>query len=78
MTGSYNEILSGTFAKAVRDAIQEEDGIFGKVFPSVKVKYGEASMKKWALEGNEEANYLATSPKGTASGLVCKYNVIKN
>lgn len=76
MTGSYNEILSGTFAKAVRDAIQEEDGIFGKVFPSVKVKYGEASMKKWALEGNEEANYLATSPKGTATGFGCNLMII--
>lgn len=76
MTGSYNEILSGTFAKAVRDAIQEEDGIFSKVFPGVKVKYGEASMKKWALEGSEEANYLATSPKGTATGFGCKLMII--
>lgn len=76
MTGSYNEILSGTFAKAVRDAIQEEDGIFNKIFPNVKVKYGEASMKKWALEGNEEANYLATSPKGTATGFGCNLMII--
>ena len=76
MTGSYNEILSGTFAKAVRDAIQEEDGIFNKIFPNVKVKYGEASMKKWALEGSEEANYLATSPKGTATGFGCKLMII--
>jgi len=76
MTGSYNEILSGTFAKAVRDAIQEDDGIFSKVFLNVKVKYGEASMKKWALEGNEEANYLATSPKGTATGFGCLLMII--
>lgn len=76
MTGSYNEILSGTFAKAVRDAIQEEDGIFSKVFPSVKIKYGEASMKKWALDGSEQANYLATSPKGTATGFGCNLMII--
>lgn len=76
MTGSYNEILSGTFAKAVRDTIQEEDGMFGKVFPNVKIKYGEASMKKWALDGNEEANYLATSPKGTATGFGCNLMII--
>lgn len=75
MTGSYNEILSGTFAKAVRDAIQE-DGIFSKVFPSVKIKYGEASMKKWALDGSEQANYLATSPKGTATGFGCNLMII--
>lgn len=76
MTGSYNEILSGTFAKSVRDAIQEEDGMFSKIFPDVKVKYGEASMKKWALDGNEEANYLATSPKGTATGFGCNLMII--
>lgn len=76
MTGSYNEILSGTFAKSVRDTIQEEDGIFSKVFPNVKIKYGEASMKKWALDGNEEANYLATSPKGTATGFGCNLMII--
>lgn len=76
MTGSYNEILSGTFAKSVRDAIQEEDGMFSKIFPNVKVKYGEASMKKWALDGNEEANYLATSPKGTATGFGCNLMII--
>ena len=76
MTGSYNEILSGTFAKSVRDAIQEEDGMFSKIFPNVKVKYGEASIKKWALDGNEEANYLATSPKGTATGFGCNLMII--
>lgn len=76
MTGSYNEILSGTFAKQVRDSIQEEDGIFNKIFPTIKIKYGEASMKKWALDGNEEANYLATSPKGTATGFGCNLMII--
>lgn len=76
MTGSYNEDLSGTFAKAVRDAIQEVGGVFGKVFPCVNVKYGDATMKKWALEGNEEANYLATSPTGTATGFGCNIMII--
>lgn len=76
MTGSYNEDLSSTFAKAVRDSIQETDGIFSKVFPNVKIKYGEATMKKWALDGNEEANYLATSPTGTATGFGCNIMII--
>lgn len=76
MTGSYNEDLSVTFAKTVRDSIQEEDGIFSKVFPKITVKYGEASMKKWALEGNEQANYLATSPTGTATGFGCDIMII--
>lgn len=76
MTGSYNETLSTTFAKQVRDSILETDGIFSKVFPETKIKYGESTMNKWALDGNEEANYLATSPTGTATGFGCNLMVI--
>lgn len=76
MTGSYNETLSTTFAKQVRDSISEEDGIFGNIFPNTKIKYGEASSSKWALNGNEEANYLATSPTGTATGFGCNLMII--
>lgn len=71
MTGSYNEDLSGTFAKSVRDTIATErtEGIivYNDIFPKTKIKYGEATTKKWALEGSGQANYLATSPKGTAT-----------
>lgn len=72
MTGSYNETLSTVFAKAVRNAIMErkadEDRIvFSDVFPDVKIKEGDASMNLWSLEGHY-ANYLATSPTGTATG----------
>lgn len=76
MTGSYNETLSETFAKSVRDSIAEEDGIFSKIFPDTKIKYGESAVKKWALDGNEEANYLATSPTGTATGFGCNLMII--
>ena len=76
MTGSYNETLSSTFAKQVRDSIQEEDGIYEKIFPNTKIKYGEASASKWALAGNEEANYLSTSPTGTATGFGCNIMII--
>ena len=76
MTGSYNETLSATFAKQVRDSILETDGIFSKVFPETKIKYGESTMNKWALNGNEEANYLATSPTGTATGFGCNLMII--
>ena len=76
MTGSYNETLSSTFAKQVRDSIMEQGGIFSKVFPQTKIKYGESTMNKWALQGNEEANYLATSPTGTATGFGCKIMII--
>lgn len=76
MTGSYNETLSSSFAKQVRDSISETDGVFSCVFPNVGIKYGEAAMNKWALKGNEEANYLATSPTGIATGFGCNVMII--
>ena len=80
MTGSYNEILSGTFAKSVRDEIasQKTEGIisYSDIFPNTKIKDGEASANKWALEGSGQANYLATSPKGTATGFGCTIMII--
>lgn len=80
MTGSYNETLSGTFAKAVRDVIAEKptEGIltYGDIFPDTKIKYGEAAAQKWSLEGSQQANYLATSPTGTATGFGCNIMII--
>lgn len=80
MTGSYNETLSGTFAKQVRDCIAEKktEGItvYNDIFPETKIKYGEAAMQKWALDGSQQANYLATSPAGTATGFGCNIMII--
>ncbi len=80
MTGSYNETLSGTFAKSVRDTIASEktEGIivYNDIFPNTKIKYGEASSSKWALQGSGQANYLATSPTGTATGFGCTLMII--
>jgi predicted phage terminase large subunit-like protein len=80
MTGSYNETLSSTFARQVRDSIAEEKTlgvtVFGDIFPQTKIKYGEAAVQKWALEGSQQANYLATSPTGTATGFGCNIMII--
>ena len=80
MTGSYNETLSGTFAKQVRDCIAEEPTqgvtVYRDIFPNTRIKYGEASAQKWALEGSNQANYLATSPSGTATGFGCNIMII--
>ena len=80
MTGSYNETLSSTFAKQVRDCIAEQPTlgvtVYSDIFPGTKIKYGEAAMSKWALEGSQEANYLATSPSGTATGFGCNIMII--
>lgn len=80
MTGSYNETLSGTFAKQVRDCIAEKPTlgvtVYNDIFPHTKIKYGEAAASKWALEGSQQANYLATSPSGTATGFGCNIMII--
>ena len=80
MTGSYNETLSGTFAKQVRDCIAEKQTlgvtVYNDIFPDTKIKYGEAAVSKWALEGSQQANYLATSPSGTATGFGCNVMII--
>lgn len=72
MTGSYNEVLSTTFSKAVRNGISEEKAdldkiIYSDVFPDTRIKRGDAAMNLWSLEGGHN-NYLATSPSGTATG----------
>lgn len=80
MTGSYNETLSATFAKQVRDTIAEEPTlgvtVFNDIFPGTRIKYGESAVQKWALDGSSQANYLATSPSGTATGFGCNIMII--
>lgn len=80
MTGSYNETLSSTFAKQVRDKIAEEPTmgmtVYSDIFPDTRIKKGEASASKWALHGSEQTNYLATSPTGTATGFGCTIMII--
>lgn len=72
MTGSYNELLSTQFAKGVRNSIMEikvdnSRLVYNDIFPTTKIKQGDASMNLWSLEGGY-SNYLATSPNGTATG----------
>ena len=80
MTGSYNETLSTTFAKQVRDTIQEQSAggriVYSDIFPHTKVKYGEASMSLWSLEGSNQKSYLATSPTGTATCFGADYLIL--
>lgn len=76
MTGSYNEVVSNKLARGVRNSILEKNGIYSKIFPNTRIKYGEAAVNLWKLDGNEEENYLATSPGGTATGFGCNLMII--
>lgn len=86
MTASYNETLSTTFARQVRDNIDAtktgEKIVYSDIFPKTKIKKGDASASLWSLVGSNEKNYLATSPSGSSTGfgasiLLCD-DLIKN
>lgn len=75
ITVSYNGNIAPEFARTTRDMVKEEpdpengDSYTTRdFFPHVKVKYGDASVMKWALEGSY-ASYLATSFDGTVTGM---------
>jgi hypothetical protein len=72
---SYNQTLSIQFSKTVRDLINdteiENDNDYYAVtgfFPDVKIKYGDAGMERWSLEGYYNS-YLATSFDGSITGM---------
>ncbi|MEY8001193.1 phage terminase large subunit [Clostridium sp. Mt-5] len=80
MTGSYNETLSTSFSKAVRNGISEEKAdksriVYSDIFPDVSIKKGDGAMNLWSLDGGYN-NYLATSPTGTATGFGCSLMMI--
>ena len=72
ITGSYNEELSKTFSRGVRDAIQERKAsrdriVYSDIFPQTRLKKGSSAANLWTLEG-QHVSYLATSPGGTVTG----------
>nr|UYL17225.1 MAG: terminase large subunit [Caudoviricetes sp.] len=86
LTASYNEQLSTTFARAVRDAISEKKAskdraVYSDIFPSTRLKRGSSAANMWTLEG-AHVSYLATSPSGTVTGfggsLMVIDDIVKN
>jgi predicted phage terminase large subunit-like protein len=80
MTGSYNETLSTTFSKSVRNTILEvkadpNKAVYSDIFPGISIKQGDGAMNLWSLNGSY-SNYLATSPTGTATGFGADYIII--
>ena len=82
MTCSYNEKLSSKFSKQVRNSIMQPHSldkdkiVFSDIFPDVKIKRGSATVSNWGLEGNDEDNYMATSPNGSATGSGADFVII--
>ena len=72
ITGSYNEELSKTFSRSVRDNISERKAskeriVYSDIFPRTYLKKGSSAANLWTLHG-QHVSYLATSPGGTVTG----------
>lgn len=86
ITGSYNEQLSTTFSRGVRNDIMERKAskdkiVYSDIFPSTRIKRGNSAANLWSLEG-QHISYLATSPGGTVTGfgatLMIIDDIVKN
>lgn len=72
ITGSYGDSPASDFSRYTRDGINEESNIkdqivFSDIFPDTKIKQGNASVQKWALEG-QHFNYLGVGYGGGVTG----------
>ena len=79
ITVCYNDTLSGRFSKKVRDSIEatklDDRYIFSDIFPTTKIKRGDASAQVWSLEG-QHFNYLGAGFGGTITGIGCNIGII--
>ena len=80
ISGSYNEILSQSFSRTIRDNIMTEKldpdiTVFSDIFPGVKIQRGNSAANHWSLEGQFN-NYLSTSPGGSSTGFGCHWLVL--
>jgi predicted phage terminase large subunit-like protein len=80
ITGSYNEQLSTTFSRGVRNDIQERKAskdkiVYSDIFPNTRIKRGNSAANLWTLEG-QHISYLATSPGGTVTGFGASLMII--
>ncbi|MCK5609444.1 hypothetical protein KAR91_46655, partial [Candidatus Pacearchaeota archaeon] len=65
ITSAHNTDLANEFSQYVRDGIEQvrfkaTDIIYSDIFPFTRMKYGDRSKKRWALEGN----YLSYTGSG--------------
>lgn len=80
MSASYSHGLSKKFSESVRDTIREKKlggkMVYCQVFPETRIKFGKAGCMAWQTSASEQVNYLATSPKGSATGFGCTLMII--
>ena len=72
VTASNTDSQATDFARYTRDGIREQKNtpeqiVYSDIFPDTKIKRDNASVQKWALEG-EHFNYLGVGVKGQVTG----------
>jgi len=72
ITASHTDGQASDLARYTRDGIMEPKNIatqivYSDIFPETKIKYGSASVQKWALEG-QHFNYLGVGVGGSVTG----------
>lgn len=71
ITCSYNDTVASEFSRYTRDGITEEKTlpeqlVYSDIFPDSKIKQGNSSYQKWALEG-QHFNYLGAGVGGSVT-----------
>lgn len=80
ITGSYNDDLATDFSRYTRDGIAEgktypHEIVFSDIFPDTKIKQGDASYQKWAIEG-QYFNYKGAGVGGSVTGKGCSILIV--
>lgn len=71
ITASYNDDVASDFSRYTRDEITKEkasmlDICYSDIFPDTRIKKGNASFEKWALEG-QHFSYLGAGIGGSVT-----------
>jgi len=77
---SYSDDLATEFSRYTRDEISREktfdfEIVYSDIFPNSKLKYGDSSYHKWALEG-EHFNYKGAGIGSAITGQGCTIGII--
>lgn len=80
---SYNDTKAQEISKMTRDFIampknNPNDIVYSDIFPEVKLKHGDKSVKRWAIEGRHLTMKSGTSVTGTGFSLICVDDPIKD
>jgi len=72
ITASHTDAQASDFSRYTRDGISEVKNlesqiVYSDIFPGTKIKQGNASFQKWALEG-QHFNYLGVGVGGGVTG----------